>query len=204
MLLRYINKGYKLVYYKSDYVLSWIVTWFKFKCNGVTVDSDFVSRGIPIVNVNLKGIFSIGKKFNINNGKYHNMIGRQQPCYFIVGKNAVLTMGYNVGLSCTAIVCHNSIQIGDNVKIGGSVVIYDTDFHSLDHNERNSLYENMEHVKTAPVIIREGAFIGAHCIILKGVDIGKNSIVAAGSVVTKSIPDNEIWGGNPVRFIRKI
>ena len=57
---------------------------------------------------------------------------------------------------------------------------------------------------TKPVEIREGAFVGAHCIILKGVTIGKEAIVGAGSVVTKSIPDGEIWGGNPAKFIRKI
>ena len=57
---------------------------------------------------------------------------------------------------------------------------------------------------TSPVIIKDGAFIGAHSIILKGVIIGEKSIVGAGSVVTKSIPDGEIWAGNPAKFIRKI
>lgn len=57
---------------------------------------------------------------------------------------------------------------------------------------------------TSPVVIKDGAFIGAHCIILKGVTIGENSIVGAGSVVTKSIPDGEIWAGNPVKFIRRV
>lgn len=46
--------------------------------------------------------------------------------------------------------------------------------------------------------------IGACSIVLKGVTIGKNSVVGAGSVVTKSIPDNEVWAGNPAKFIRKV
>jgi acetyltransferase-like isoleucine patch superfamily enzyme len=57
---------------------------------------------------------------------------------------------------------------------------------------------------TKPVVIRDGAFIGAHTIVLKGVTIGERSVVGAGSVVTKDIPDGEIWAGNPARFIRKL
>ena len=53
-------------------------------------------------------------------------------------------------------------------------------------------------------MIKDHAFIGAHSLILKGVTIGKYSVVGAGSVVTKSIPDGEIWAGNPAHFIRKL
>ena len=55
-----------------------------------------------------------------------------------------------------------------------------------------------------PVVIKDGAFIGAHTIVLKGVTIGERSIVGAGSVVTRSIPDYEIWAGNPAKFIKKV
>ena len=65
----------------------------------------------------------------------------------------------------------------------------------------NTIYKNR---CIAPVIIEDTVFIGAKCIILKGVTIGQNSIVGAGSVVTKSIPADEIWGGNPAKFIRKL
>lgn len=56
----------------------------------------------------------------------------------------------------------------------------------------------------APVVIEDNVFIGARSIILKGVTIGENSIVGAGSVVTRSIPSNQIWGGNPAKFIRNL
>ena len=56
----------------------------------------------------------------------------------------------------------------------------------------------------APVKIEDNAFVGARSMILKGITIGKNSIIGAGSVVTKSVPENEIWAGNPARFVRKI
>ncbi len=53
------------------------------------------------------------------------------------------------------------------------------------------------------VLIKKNAFIGAHTIILKGVTVGERSIIGAGSVVTKSIPDDEVWAGNPAKRIRK-
>jgi acetyltransferase-like isoleucine patch superfamily enzyme len=54
------------------------------------------------------------------------------------------------------------------------------------------------------VRIEKGVFIGADCIILKGVTIGEYSVVAAGSVVAKIVPPGEIWGGNPAKFIKKV
>lgn len=88
------------------------------------------------------------------------------------------------------------------LKWGGTCV-YTTDFHSLDPKVRQT-NRDLKERKSAPVIIEENVFIGAHCTILKGVTIGKNSIIGAGSVVTKSVPANEIWAGNPAKFIRKI
>lgn len=57
--------------------------------------------------------------------------------------------------------------------------------------------------KKGKVVIGEGAFIGCSTIICKPVTIGKGAVVGAGSVVTKDIPDNEVWAGNPAKFIKK-
>ena len=198
----YIYKGCKKTFELLRKV-TWIIVYLKFKLNRVQFSSDFKSYGIPFTAISLKGKFSIGKSFIMNNGKYNNVIGRQQPCYFVVGKKAHLEIGNNVGISATAIVCHLKIIIEDNVKIGGNCVIYDTDFHSLNIQQRTATPEITDNICKKPVTIKENAFIGGHCTILKGVTIGKNSIIGAGSVVTKSVPDNEIWGGNPAKFIRK-
>ena len=58
--------------------------------------------------------------------------------------------------------------------------------------------------RNEPVFIADNVFIGAHVTVLKGVTIGENSIIGACSVVTKHVPANEIWAGNPARFIKKI
>jgi acetyltransferase-like isoleucine patch superfamily enzyme len=59
-----------------------------------------------------------------------------------------------------------------------------------------------KHAVKLKVIIEDNVFIGAHSTILKGVTIGKNSVIGACSVVTKNIPPNEIWAGNPAKFIK--
>ena len=111
-------------------------------------------------------------------------------------------IGQNSGLSNCTIVSHASVELGSDVKIGGGVKIYDTDFHILDPVARLSAGSDVPEVK--PVVIRDGAFVGAYSIILKGVTIGANSVIGAGSVVTKNVPENEIWAGNPAAFLRNV
>jgi acetyltransferase-like isoleucine patch superfamily enzyme len=119
----------------------------------------------------------------------------------VVNRGCTLVIGAGVGMSCTAINCQNSITIGDHVTIGGGTCIYDSDFHSLDPEVRKA---GKEGIRSRPVVIEDNVFIGAHSTILKGVTIGKNSIVGACSVVTKTIPPGEIWAGNPAAFVKAI
>lgn len=202
----YIRKFYRalrFLYYKWAQVYSRIITSLKFYLNGVKYHKDFIGFGIPILDINMRGSFTIGKQFRFNSGKYHAMGGRQQQCYFVAAAGAKLSIGDNVGVTSVAFICHNQISIGNNVKIGINTVIYDTDFHSLDARYRNSNPESLQGVKSRPVIIKDGAFIGGHSTILKGVTIGKNSIVGAGSVVFQDIPDEQVWVGNPARFVKE-
>jgi acetyltransferase-like isoleucine patch superfamily enzyme len=59
-------------------------------------------------------------------------------------------------------------------------------------------------LKTAPVIIRDNVWIGMNAVILKGVTIGENSVVAAGAVVTKSVPENVVVAGNPAIIVKQL
>lgn len=163
----------------------------------------FRTEGVPYVSVANGGKCVIGTGLKMNNKLSSNPIGCNQPCLFFVDKQASLTIGNNLGISQAAIICHLSITIGDNVKIGGGVSVYDTDFHSLLPEIRRNPNLDLKYKIKKPVVIKNNAFIGAHSIILKGVTIGENSVVGAGSVVTKSIPDNQVWAGNPAKFIKE-
>lgn len=105
-----------------------------------------------------------------------------------------------------------SITIENNVLISYQCIIQDSDNHStrfsLRKNDvadwKNNEFHNWEVTPQKPVLIKDGAWIGARVIILKGVIIGEGCIIGAGSVVTKSIPDWTIAAGNPAKIIRAI
>jgi acetyltransferase-like isoleucine patch superfamily enzyme len=107
-------------------------------------------------------------------------------------------------MSSCSIVCHEKIIIGNNVNLGGNVVVYDTDFHSLNAADPLDVKVDQQNTQPRQVLLYDGVFVGAHVTILKGVTIVENSIIGAGSVVTKDVPPNEVWAGNPAKFVRKL
>lgn len=150
-----------------------------------------------------KGKIRIGKNVVITSSRWINPVGLVTATYLCTEKNGVLEIGDNVGISNSLLFARSHIIIEDDVLIGGGCQILDNDFHSLDYKIR-STNEDQNNVASASILIKKGAFIGTGSIVLKGVEIGEQSIVAAGSVVAKNIPSFEVWGGNPARFIRKI
>lgn len=148
------------------------------------------------------GNIQLGNNVKINSGRRYNAIGGDTRTVLIASPSGKIVIKDNVGISNSSIISQNSIVIEECVMIGGGCKIYDTDFHSLDLKKRMDIPDT--DIKTGSIVIKKGAFIGAHSIILKNVTIGENSIIGAGSVVTKDIPANEVWAGNPVKFIKKI
>lgn len=196
-------KALRLIKNKFLQPVDWAMSYVVFYTNGVQFSS-FKNHGWPRVNIGRGGKCVIGKGFKSNNREMANPIGRFNRCSLIVGNKGILIIGKNVGMSSTAIVCHHQIEIGDNVNLGGNVVIYDTDFHSLNAESRLDSKTDKAETKTAAIKIGNSAFIGGHSTIFKGVEIGENAIVGACSVVTKNIPANEIWAGNPAKMIRAL
>lgn len=155
-----------------------------------------------IILITGQGKLELGSQVKFNSSQRSNPIGGDFKMIIDLGETGVLKIDDNTGISNAAIIAHQEVIIGKNVKIGGSVKIYDTDFHSLQPSLR--LNSDTDIAVTRPISIGDNVFIGAHSIVLKGVNIGKDSIIGAGSVVTKSIPANEIWGGNPAKFIKSL
>jgi len=158
-------------------------------------------NGFPIFQFN--GTTKLGNNlfFNSNINISHYYLGLNHPCIIDVWKNAYLEIGDNCGFSAVCINCANRIVIGKYVLFGFNVTIIDTDFHPIDYLERRV---SIEGAMSRPIVIGDDVLIGANSIILKGATIGDRSIIGAGSVVTQNIPPDEIWAGNPARFIRSL
>lgn len=133
--------------------------------------------------------------------------------------------GYiKVGDECyigpSLLISRNRIVIGNHVTIAWGCTIYDHDSHSLDYRERRKDIDreianirrgeefiqdkDWSTVNSKPIIIKDDAWIGMNAIILKGVTVGRGSVVGAGSVVTKDVPDWTVVAGNPAVVVKQI
>lgn len=104
-----------------------------------------------------------------------------------IGNNVFI----NYGASLSA---HRLIHIGNGCQIGSYACMMDNDYHRVE--DRSQLGES------SPIILGDNVWIGVRVIVLKGVSIGENAAIGAGSVVTKDIPANCLATGIPARVIR--
>ena len=122
------------------------------------------------------------------------------------GRNIHIGNHVSINMNCTFIDC-NKIVIDDNVLIAPNVQLY-TATHPVDLKERYTQREEnrefIRHTYALPITIEEGCWLGGGVIVLPGMKIGKGSVIGAGSVVTKDIPENVVAVGNPCRVLRKI
>jgi maltose O-acetyltransferase len=130
----------------------------------------------------------IGRNFRV-----HGRVTRAQLATSASGR---LIIGDNVGLNeGVSIFAEREVVIEDDVMIADFTSIADTDFHPIAPGDP---------VRVRPIRIERNAWLGRNVIVLCGVTIGTNSVVAAGAVVTSDIPPNTLAGGNPARVIREL
>lgn len=109
----------------------------------------------------------------------------------ILGRNSFINYGCSIAAT-------KHVEIGPRTTIGTNVIIMDNDFHTVDPDRRH------ERPPSAPIIIGENVWICARVLVLRGVTIGDNSVIAAGSIVSHDIPANSVAAGQPAKVIRPI
>lgn len=162
-------------------------------CNKIRLGkSVFIGDNVEINALSFGGV-SIGNNVTIKKGGIIDCTG----VLYNLGDR--LFIGDNVGISQNVFIqVRGSVKIGNDVIIGPGVSIF----------SENHIYDDLvipirkQGVSRVGVEINEGVWIGARSIILDGVKIGRNSIIAAGSVVTKDVEEFSVVGGVPAKFIK--
>ncbi|MCF8236491.1 MAG: N-acetyltransferase [Bacteroidales bacterium] len=129
--------------------------------------------------------------------------------YCVILKNAVIGKNCNINFN---VFIENDVIVGDNVTIKSGVQLWDgiriedNVFIGPNVTFTNDKYPRSKRYpdRFQSTLIKKGATIGAGSVILGGITIGENAMIGAGSVVTKNIPSNELWVGNPAKFIKMI
>ena len=169
--------------------------------------TSFFSPSAKVVSMYGGGILSIGDKCLING----SIVLERSESKIEIGGNSFL--GFSSTLNA-----RKSISIGSNVLIAEQCLIQDHNSHAIDYLARRNdinlaiarhignpkMDKDFSQVTERPVHIGNDCWIGYRSIILKGVTIGDRSIVAAGSVVTNSLPGDIIAAGNPARIVKKL
>lgn len=132
--------------------------------------------------------------FSINGANIRNNVFITSPKQLILGNNVFINHNCSFFFGGG----NGTITIHDNVEIGPSCV-----FTTINHNYSNPQKRSGK-CSYANITIGEGSWIGCSCTILPGVNIGKGCVIAAGAVVVENVPDNQLYGGVPARFIRDL
>ena len=177
-----------------------------FRLKGIEFGKNMLAYNKVYLTGCRQGRFTIGDGFHLTSGDGINPIcSNIRACIHLGSSQATINIGNYVGMSSPCIWINERLTIGSYVRIGGNCLILDTDTHQIGYfARRRGIGDKTSIIKSAPIIIEDDVWIGANCIILKGVTIGARSIIGAGSVVTKSIPADSIAAGNPCKVIRKI
>ncbi|HIF9155047.1 TPA: acyltransferase [Photobacterium damselae] len=181
----------------KELIFNYLYRAYLFRNGEVKVGVRFIIKGLSYCRN--EGLIKFGDDVKINSGVRNNPVTGIGKCVFITRKNGIIDIGNNVGISNVTIFSVRHIKINDNTIIGSGTCIWDTDFHSVDYNDR--LMEGDKGI-SKEVIIGKNNFIGANVIILKGTTIGDNVTIGAGSVISGHIPDNQVWAGNPAKRIK--
>lgn len=163
---------------------------------------------IILARIYLRSVNKIGKLVSVNGkpivGNLGQMIFEDEVRIWSIiertklytGKAGKLVVGRNSRLNGVHIDARELIHIGDTVQIGPYTIIMDSDFHDLKDHSKDG--------PSKPIYIEDDVWIATRVTILKGVRIGKGSVIAAGAIVTKDVPAYCVAAGTPARVVKKI
>ena len=168
-----------------------------------------VLGALPYFKLPRDGKVQLGTGVVLNSDFKNSNTALTNRCKFVTGYTGKISVGDNTMFNGVCVVSYRSVSIGKNCQIASSTLISDTDFHPVDSTEREKQVAGQQYsfdsVNKAEIVIGDNVWIGWNCTILKGVVIGSNSIVAAGSVVLSgNYPAHTLIAGNPAKVVKII
>ena len=145
--------------------------------------------GVPFVNN--QGTLLVGDRVRLASGVSTLELSVGSGATLEIGDRVLINHGCSIGAT-------KLVRIGPRCNIGSQAILIDNAFHELDPERRD------EQPEPAPVILEENVWLAARVIVLPGVTVGKNSVVGAGSVVTRDIPPDVLAAGIPAKIIRPL
>ena len=184
---------YKILFRIKDYFDIFILQFFRrvyYFCCGAQFGK---STRIPLLSINWPHQLSVGNNCTLEDDLFfkYGSICKNGP-KILIGNNVFIGNNTEFNIS-------KKISIGNDSLIASNCRFIDHDHGTNDL----SVSIRLQKPKTNPIMIEENVWIGTNSTVLKGVSIGKGAIIGAGSVVNKNVPQDEIWGGVPAKFIKK-
>jgi acetyltransferase-like isoleucine patch superfamily enzyme len=172
-----------------------LITRISCALRGIRVGKGTKFIGLPVILNVKQSVIRIGAGCRFHSMTSSNLIGVNHRCIVATHTGqARILIGDRCGFSGTVIGAFTEVTIGNGVKCGANTLITDSDWHPEDPRAGLS----------RPVRIGDNVWLGYGVIVMKGVTIGENALIGAGSVVTTDIPANTVAGGNPCRIIKSL
>ncbi|NOT97670.1 MAG: acyltransferase [Sideroxydans sp.] len=177
---------------------------FRLRAIGVVLGKNVRFYGMPIVRMTQGSSIRIGDRVVLCSDSRFTDLGVNHPVVLrTLRADAQIVIGNDSGISGGSICAAISVVLGKECLLGANVTIADTDFHAIKPEGRR-FNGNPLDIGASAVRVEDNVFIGTGALVLKGVTIGKNSVIGAMSVVNKNVDANVIVAGSPVRMIREI
>lgn len=167
-----------------------------------------ITGAMPLLKIPQNGKIVLGNNVVLNSDFKNSNTTLTTAVKLVTGYNGKIIIGNNCDLNGTCFVAYDELEIGDYCQFSSSTIISDTDFHPVNPDMRLAQMRGekfpFESVGKKKIKIGNNVWVGWGAIILKGVTIGDNSIIAAGAVVVSDIPSNCIAAGNPAKVVKQI
>ena len=167
--------------------------------SGVKLPASIFLTGRSFIVCKKGGVLRVGEGVTIHSARFCNPVMNHRTTLAVVAPEAELVIGNSVGMSGVTVICSTRVEVGQGTLLGADCLILDNDLHlpCLSGIGWKGTYGSSE--GGLPIIIEPYCFVGARSMILKGVTLGQGSVVAAGAVVTKSVPPYSLVYGSPMQ-----